>query len=95
MTVPVLPQPAGDRVKERTMEEKKDLFDHLPNYVCNNTQVVFARNQLENMQISTAVLHLYAEPGQKKKVHCGTFLFWISKESKKKKSEESLYSPRP
>lgn len=42
---------------------KKCLFDHLPNYVCNNTQVVFAQNQLENMQIGTAVLHLYAEPG--------------------------------
>lgn len=37
------------------------------------------------MQIGTAVLHLCAEPGQEKKVHCGTFLFWISKESIKKK----------
>lgn len=37
------------------------------------------------MQIGTAALHSCAEPGQKKKVHCGTFLFWISKEGKKKK----------
>lgn len=62
-------------MKERTTEGKKGLFDHLPNYVCNNTQVVFAQNQLENMQMRTTALHLYAEAGQKKKVHCGTFLF--------------------
>lgn len=31
------------------------------------------------MQIGNAALHLYAEPGHKKKVHCGAFLFWISK----------------
>lgn len=35
------------------------------------------------MQIGTATLHPYAESGQKKKVHCGAFLFWISKESEK------------
>lgn len=37
------------------------------------------------MQIGTAALHLYAVPGQEKKVHCGAFLFWISKGKWKKK----------
>lgn len=72
------------------MGKKKCLFDHLPNYVCNNTQVVFAQNQLENMQIGTAVLYLYAEPGQEKNA-LWHFLVLNFKRKRKKIQEISLY----
>lgn len=47
------------------------------------------------MQMGTAVLHLYAEPGQKKKCIVALSCFEFQKKAqKKKKSEKPLYTPR-